>query len=457
MARHFHLTADGGSRGNPGPAGYGSVITENGKIIAELYDFIGVATNNVAEYSGLIAGLTAINELDSTATVDVKMDSKLVVEQMSGRWQIKHADMRVLAQSARSAHNPSLVTYSWIPRDENSHADRLANKALDQQAGGGEVAQVQQNYLTERLLSTEKATTIYLIRHGETVLTPFKKFSGDGPLNPELTEIGLAQAEKVAAAVAKLNPEVIIASPLKRTTQTAEAVSRATGLPITFEEAWIECSFGIWDGLSIEEVKEKYPAAWFLLEMIVGLPGDTELTVLESLNWLIANPGLWDELNFKGLGINNPKYYTWTSDISKAPDKFGITLKNPDTTNAQWGWQHDTMDGREVGPLVNYISAKLEAYSNSIFGSLPSRHKYLHHQSDMLGLTHEIIRDHYGGKMSVAWFMTTFTMYHNYKVQKLASRGITAKINRLTEKDWLPKDYNGEEYYPLPINQATLL
>jgi broad specificity phosphatase PhoE/ribonuclease HI len=259
MARHFLLTADGGSRGNPGPAGYGSVITENGKIIAELYDFIGVATNNVAEYSGLIAGLTAIHEIDPTATIDVKMDSKLVVEQMSGRWQIKHADMRVLA------HNPSLVTYTWIPRDENSHADRLANKALDQEAGGGEVIQIQKNYLTERLLSSEKATTIYLIRHGETVLTPFKKFSGDGPLNPELTSIGLAQAEKVAAAVAQLNPEVIIASPLKRTTQTAEAVSRATGLPITFEEAWIECSFGIWDGLSIDEVKEKYPAdyqAW---------------------------------------------------------------------------------------------------------------------------------------------------------------------------------------------------
>ena len=260
MARHFLLTADGGSRGNPGPAGYGSVITENGKIIAELFDFIGVATNNVAEYSGLIAGLTAINEIDSTATVDVKMDSKLVVEQMSGRWQIKHADMRVLAQSARSAHNPSLVNYTWIPRDENSHADRLANKALDQQTGGGEVIQTQQNYLTERLLSTEKATNIFLIRHGETILTPFKRFSGDGELNPELTHIGLEQAEKVAAAVAQLNPEVIIASPLKRTTQTAEALSRQTGLPIVFEEAWIECSFGVWDGLSIDEVKEKYPA-----------------------------------------------------------------------------------------------------------------------------------------------------------------------------------------------------
>lgn len=260
MARHFLLTADGGSRGNPGPAGYGSVITENGSIIAELYDFIGIATNNVAEYSGLIAGLTAINAIDPTATIDVKMDSKLVVEQMSGRWQIKHADMRSLAQAARSAHMPALVSYTWIPRDENSHADRLANKALDQEVGGGEVILLQKNYLTERLLSNETATTIILIRHGETPLTPLKKFSGDGPLNPELTSEGLAEAELVAKAVAKLNPEVILASPLKRTKQTAAALSRATGLPVHYEDAWLECSFGIWDGMSIDEVKEKYPA-----------------------------------------------------------------------------------------------------------------------------------------------------------------------------------------------------
>jgi probable phosphoglycerate mutase len=188
------------------------------------------------------------------------MDSKLVVEQMSGRWQIKHADMRKLASDARNAHTASLVNYTWIPRDENSHADRLANKALDEQSGGGEIISVRQNYLTERLLNPETATTIFLIRHGETVLTPMKKFSGDGPLNPQLTETGLAQAEKVAAAIAAFDPEVLIASPLKRTTQTAEAISRLTGLPINFEEAWIECSFGIWDGLSIDEVKERYPA-----------------------------------------------------------------------------------------------------------------------------------------------------------------------------------------------------
>jgi len=259
MARHFSLTADGGSRGNPGPAGYGSVITENGSIIAELYDFIGIATNNVAEYSGLIAGLAAINAIDPGATIDVKMDSKLVVEQMSGRWQIKHADMRSLAQDARAAHTPALVTYTWIPRDENSHADRLANKALDQQAGGAEIVSIQKNYLTERLLTQEISTTVFLIRHGETPLTPLKKFSGDGPLNPQLTEVGLAQAELVAAAVAKLDPEIILASPLNRTKQTAAALARATGLAVNYDDAWLECSFGIWDGLSIDEVKEKYP------------------------------------------------------------------------------------------------------------------------------------------------------------------------------------------------------
>jgi len=79
VARHFKLTADGGSRGNPGPAGFGAVVTEGGKIVAELFDVIGVATNNVAEYNGLLAGLTHINTLDAQATVEVAMDSKLVV------------------------------------------------------------------------------------------------------------------------------------------------------------------------------------------------------------------------------------------------------------------------------------------------------------------------------------------------------------------------------------------
>jgi probable phosphoglycerate mutase len=262
MARVFKLTADGGSRGNPGPAGYGAVVTENGKIVAELFDVIGIATNNVAEYNGLLAGLSHIHQLDANATIEVAMDSKLVVEQMSGRWQIKHADMRDLAKQCRDAHNPSLVTYSWIPRDENSHADRLANKALDGGSAHKPVAVVQQNYLTDRLRSAEIPTFIYFIRHGETVMTPTRKFSGTGSLDPELMQEGLDQADLVAEEAVKLCADVLIASPLKRTRQTAEAISRTTGLEITFDESWYELSFGDWDGKSIEEVKEEDPDAY---------------------------------------------------------------------------------------------------------------------------------------------------------------------------------------------------
>jgi probable phosphoglycerate mutase len=259
MARTFKLTADGGSRGNPGPAGYGAVVSENGKILAELFDVIGTATNNVAEYSGLLAGLTHIHQLDPEATIEVAMDSKLVVEQMSGRWQIKHADMRDLAKQCRDAHNPSLVTYKWIPRDENSHADRLANKALDGGSAHKPVAVVQENYLTDRLRSSEVPTMLYLVRHGETVLTPTRKFSGVGALDPELTADGLAQAERVAVEVSKLKPDVLISSPLQRTRQTAEAIAAATGLEIVYDKDWYELSFGTWDGKSIEEVKAETP------------------------------------------------------------------------------------------------------------------------------------------------------------------------------------------------------
>jgi len=261
MARSFIVTADGGSRGNPGPAGYGAVVSEGNHILLELFETIGIASNNVAEYRGLIAALEAINELDPNASVDVRMDSKLVVEQMSGRWQIKHPDMRELAKRARDAHPANLVTYRWIPRDENSHADRLANKALD-----GEVATphapLQKNFLTERVVSDEKPTMIYLIRHGETILTPTRRFSGGGGSDPELSEKGLKQAQAVAKEIAPRKPDVLIASPLVRTRQTAEAIQSEVGLDIHFDDAWIECAFGEWDGLTVAEVQDKYPNEW---------------------------------------------------------------------------------------------------------------------------------------------------------------------------------------------------
>ncbi|MFJ4470769.1 bifunctional RNase H/acid phosphatase [Streptomyces sp. NPDC089424] len=134
--REFIVEADGGSRGNPGPAGYGAVVLDavTGRTLAETAEYLGVVTNNVAEYRGLLAGLRAAHALDPAATVHVRMDSKLVVEQMSGRWKIKHPDMKPLAMEAGRVFPAGRVSYEWIPRERNKQADRLANEAMD--AGG---------------------------------------------------------------------------------------------------------------------------------------------------------------------------------------------------------------------------------------------------------------------------------------------------------------------------------
>lgn len=136
---HFIIEADGASRGNPGHASYGAVIlnANTGEVVAERGAVLGHATNNVAEYSGLIAGLEVIASLDPQAIVEVRMDSKLVVEQMSGRWKIKSPDMRTLAMRAREILPFQNVTYTWIPRNDNKAADALANEALDTHLAGG--------------------------------------------------------------------------------------------------------------------------------------------------------------------------------------------------------------------------------------------------------------------------------------------------------------------------------
>src|SRR4051812_49970554 len=103
MIRRLIVEADGGSRGNPGPAGYGALVrdADTGRVLAERAASVGRATNNVAEYGGLVAGLQAALDLDPTAEVEGRMDSKLVLEQMSGRWQVKHPDIKQLALQAQ--------------------------------------------------------------------------------------------------------------------------------------------------------------------------------------------------------------------------------------------------------------------------------------------------------------------------------------------------------------------
>ena len=136
MVDELIVEADGGSRGNPGPAGYGAVVLDkaNGDVLAERRGGLGIATNNVAEYNGLIAGLEAARDLGAH-TVAVRMDSKLVVEQMSGRWKINNVPLRALVAQARDlVAEFDHVTFDWIPRARNTRADRLANEAMDDQA-----------------------------------------------------------------------------------------------------------------------------------------------------------------------------------------------------------------------------------------------------------------------------------------------------------------------------------
>ena len=131
------LYADGGARGNPGPAGSGAVLLDaEGRVVVELWRSLGHATNNVAEYTGLIIGLEealrrGVDELD------VRMDSLLVVQQMKGLWKIKHPGLRPLALRAGEllARFPDR-TIEHIPRELNSLADALVNRAIDEALGG---------------------------------------------------------------------------------------------------------------------------------------------------------------------------------------------------------------------------------------------------------------------------------------------------------------------------------
>ena len=127
------LYSDGASRGNPGLAGAGAVLLDaDGHVIAELTKFLGVTTNNVAEYEGFIIGLEEAKRR-GIDDLDARMDSKLVVEQMRGRWKIKHPNMKPLALKAGAlfATFPTR-TIAHVPREENSIADALSNRAIDE-------------------------------------------------------------------------------------------------------------------------------------------------------------------------------------------------------------------------------------------------------------------------------------------------------------------------------------
>ena len=275
------IEADGGSRGNPGPSGSGAVVinAETGETLAEISKFIGVATNNVAEYNALIAGLEECYRIDPAADVLVRMDSKLVIEQMAGGWKIKHPDMQALAIEAHRLISGRAVDWVWIPREENSRADALANKAMDDVGDSAtipahSVASVTTEFnhelpssLRSPAVVSEPATTVFLVRHGRTALTEARRISGGWGADPSLSEAGRNDAQAAARAISEIGrsgpfghldtPVVVVCSPMTRTRETAALIAAQIGASVEVLEELREISFGDWDGLTDEEVNAK--------------------------------------------------------------------------------------------------------------------------------------------------------------------------------------------------------
>ena len=283
------IEADGGSRGNPGDAAYGAVLRDatTGEVIGERAARIGIATNNVAEYHGLIAGLELYAELTPGARVEARLDSKLVVEQMSGRWKVKHPDMKPLALRA-SRLAPAGIRYTWVPREQNKHADALANQALDGDEGelhgstwGHPLAgdpEAQTTLASEAAEEAEAAprdsirptppweqgrpTTLVLVRHGDTDHTAARTFSGSTGTDPGLNEHGRAQVRAVAQWLSPLADEddlVLLSSPMRRTRESADIVGEQLGTTYETVEALVEAGFGSWEGLTYNEVLRQDP------------------------------------------------------------------------------------------------------------------------------------------------------------------------------------------------------
>lgn len=298
------VEADGGSRGNPGIAGSGTVLyaDDHRTVLRRLaYVVGGQATNNVAEYHALINGLTAAKQAGATE-VDVYMDSKLVVEQMSGRWKIKHPDMKQLALRARRLiEGFDNVSFTWVPRAHNTAADELANAAmdaahdghkegflcLDGHGDGGEAGLPKENNDTagggddhvEEPREAQRdtngparwqrsggaaATTFILVRHGQTQYSQEGRYSGSGG-DPELTDLGHLQAQRIARLIGGWKEGTvsgIVASPLQRAQHTAAHVASAVGLgveSVVTDHGLIEQNFGAWDGMTAEEAARAHP------------------------------------------------------------------------------------------------------------------------------------------------------------------------------------------------------
>ena len=291
MGRALIVEADGGSRGNPGVAGWGAVVRDRttSTVLHEGCAPLGKASNNVAEYTGMIEGLRAASAIDPAADVLVRMDSKLVVEQMSGRWKIKHDDMRRLALQARDlvaeiSSAGGSVSFEWMPREQNKTADALSNRGMDgvtisrrldlEEPRDTSAAEAVDEVIDPAPSGTAAPvglgpdigtpTRILLVRHGVTDFTAEGRLDGRGGADPSLNAAGRSQAAAAGRATAHLLGEAqarLVTSSLTRAVETGAAVGRETGLMAEVDPDWDEQSFGDWDGEKVADLMRADPDA----------------------------------------------------------------------------------------------------------------------------------------------------------------------------------------------------
>jgi probable phosphoglycerate mutase len=199
------------------------------------------------------------------------MDSKLVVEQMSGRWKIKHPDMQKLAlQAQQMARRMGSVRYTWVPRAQNSAADSLANSAMDgrpvHRDAAAEPVTIEDDVQpapepsSPRPAQTRAVTTLtHLLRHGQTEHTPERRFSGSSDL--PLSRLGRAEARAAARSLEDRGIDAIVCSPLRRCRETAAAAADVLGLSVEVDDDLRELDFGEWEGLTRDEAAARNPLA----------------------------------------------------------------------------------------------------------------------------------------------------------------------------------------------------
>ncbi len=287
--------ADGGSRGNPGPAGYGAVVLDPaGAILAERCGPLGVTTNNVAEYSGLIAALEAARDLRASV-VTARLDSRLVVEQMSGRWKIKNAELQRLAAAATAlVEQFQRVEFEWVPRARNARADLLANRAMDDAAAapagsGTGMRGPADSAAAAPAEMVDGATRVVLVRHGQTTWGAELRFAGrqDVPL----TALGRSQATAVGKRIGTLAPTHILTSPLQRCTSTAAVIADEVRATVTVDERLVDGLLGDWTGFRVDQIAERWPrefAAW-RSDPDAAPPGGESFTGIRDRVWPVVD------------------------------------------------------------------------------------------------------------------------------------------------------------------------